>query len=646
MAAIFGFLDKGVGRAFDTEAIVQAMQRDLCHRAPDGFTTWRGSPAVIGHGALNVSGADASPQPLRLGDGRILVADGFVANFDEVRKALRVERDVVIDDARLLAIAVHRWGVGFHERVSGEFAVALWNPESQVLDLFSDHIGARPLRYVETPQAFAFASEALALLAVPGISPKLDPVGIVTMWYDDAAYMDSVGSAFEDVRSLPGGHHLRWQRGMPASVRRYWRLQPKEPLRYADEREYVEAFRDVFGRAVTSAVRGSLKSALMLSGGIDSGAILAALRNFSAEGQADDLLCVSAVLGPENQHHATSQAEHTNIQKLTAGHRRTLQFEVPPSAGRDGVVSSADLAEVAWSWMHPRDMSLLVPSLCCRLARQDGCRVILNGVDGDVVTSTGRHYISGLVQQRQWRRVWHESREAPRVNTYLRTRSRAGLLFRAVAAGLAPEPIRRLRKRLNLEREIRGSSSHPEMSPEIAERIDLSGRLRQAMHRRNADRSEQHRCDNLIHWLSISLHASVDISSRHGIEARHPWCDRAVVEFFQRLPINYRTRDGWTKYIVRRACEPALGSDVVWHSGKDHLGAWLNETVLKDAASYLRSVIVAERGLLEEYVRPAAVSQALHLLNDLGDLTRKKCDRVLMLVSLAGWLRYIDQRVQ
>jgi asparagine synthetase B (glutamine-hydrolysing) len=165
----------------------------------------------------------------------------------------------------------------------------------------------------------------------------------------------------------------------------------------------------------------------------------------------------------------------------------------------------------------------------------------------------------------------------------------------------------------------------------------LPDRLRAAGALRTGDPG-QLRCDHLAYWLGFSLRGN-EIVSRQGLEIRHPWCDLEVLMFFQRLPAAYRTRHGWTKWVVRQACEPALGTDVVWHSGKRHLGAALNRQVLEDAAPYLRTLLQEQRQALQAYVRDDAVAQAMAVLARPAELEEADCDTVSTIVGLAGWLR-------
>ena len=59
-------------------------------------------------------------------------------------------------------------------------------------------------------------------------------------------------------------------------------------------------------------------------------------------------------------------------------------------------------------------------------------------------------------------------------------------------------------------------------------------------------------------------------SMRFGIEARVPFTDHRLVEYAMQIPACYKVRDGWTKYILRKAMEGLLPDEVVWR--KDKIG--------------------------------------------------------------------------
>lgn len=642
MAAIYGVISDST--PFDPARLAARIEAQMAYRAPDGFHRWSADGCLLGHGALHLGQPAPVAQPLRLADGRICVCDAYIANHDQVHRDLGIEADQSLDDAQLVALALEQWGPAFIDRLRGEFAIAVWDPSSRSLQLYRDQLGARPLYWAQASGLFAFASAPPALVLLPGLTARFNPLFAAAQWYDDAIYMDTTSTSFMGIQALQPGHRMNRNGASVPRIERYWSPRIQEPQRFADEGEVVAAFREVFSGAVSRAMRGSSDAALMLSGGIDSAAILAARKGFERGGQADELLCVSAILDPSITEPG-SRTESNNIQSMTRDLRRTLQFNVPVADAPDSLVTAADLAEVAWMWMNPADLTLLVPSLASRLARKAGCRLVFNGFDGDNVTSAGQYYMTALIRQGQLGRAWRESVRASRVNTYLQGSSPLRTFLHASGQVLEPAPVRKMRRRSQIDRIISAIDRHPMLAPGVAERIELPERLRRAVDRR-LDTSPEHAAAHQAYWLGYSMGGSEAITARHGLESRHPWCDLEVVEFFNSLPPEYLVRGGWTKWVVRAACEQALGADVVWHSGKRHLGSGLAAQALSHAAPYLAQLLADQRPVLQRYVRDEAITDAARQLAETPLSTSQECDSVLTIVALAGWLRHVEHMSQ
>ena len=639
MGALYGWFPQRETAAVDASTVAGRLESRLAHRAPAGWCRRRSEGQVLGQartpGALDA----AAGLPVHLDDGRVVASDGYVANRTDVARGLGLD-PADASDAVLLALALQTWGDRLLAHVRGEFVLAAWDPRHRALSLHADHLGARPLRYAATADGFAFASEATALVGLPGISAELDPLVIAGMWYPAALDLDLHETSFRDVRSLPPGHVLRWSPGRAPVMERIWRLSAPPTLPIDSPEAAAQGFRDVFGQAVSEAMHGHPRAALVLSGGIDSAAILAARRGFRADGQADDLLCISATLEagfPDGAY----RDEHANIVALTRGHPHVRQFAVPPGGTGQGGLASADLAEAAWSFMHPRDASLLVPILCCGIAREAGVGLVLNGVDGDAVTAgAGNQYLSQLVGAGQLSAAWREAGRASQHHAYLRGFPRHRLFAEAVGRALLPDAVRRQRQRRRLDATVASLDRHPVLAPGLATRLSLGDRLRAAFDRRSAMPGQEARLEHLAYTLAGSLDASHHVASRFGLESRHPWCDVRVLDWCLALPQSLMVRDGWTKHPVRHACADALGASVAWHSGKAHLGALLTRPLLQDAAPYLRGLLAEQAEALAAFVRSEAVTTYINRLDHLHEATPEECDSLLMLVSLAGWLRF------
>lgn len=641
MPAIHGVIGAPDADAGGVSAIAAGMQRRLEHRAGDGFTAWSQAGAWMGHGAFHLGPPPQVAQPLRLDDGRILVVDGFVANDEDLRRALGIPPAQRLDDPRLFALALQRWQDRFTEYLHGEFALAVWDPRERSLDLWRDHLGARPLCYLQTGGWFGFASEAAALLALPDAPRRIDPLAFATMWCDEANYLDTVSTAFDGIRQVPPAHHLRLRGRAMAAPRRYWRLQPGEPLRLADEGQYVEAFREVFSTAVDRAIRDAGRAGLMLSGGIDSGAILAARRGFRPGVRADGLLCVSAVAGAGVEDPGL-RAESANILQMTAGEPDAVRFEVPAPIDQ-AEVTQADVVGLALSRLHPVDVYLQVPAHACRLARARGCRLMLNGIDGDNVMGRGAYPMADLLRNGQWWQAWREC-QAIGNNTYLHPMTPLRVLGHALYHAYAPGTVRRWRAARRARAIVAGLHQHPVLRADMVERLGLEERLHAALLKR-ARVDPQQGCDHRAYWIGFSMRGADGLVARSGMEIRFPWSDLRVLDFFERLPPAYVSRNGWTKYLVRKASAPALGEDAVWHVGKRHLGVLLNRQLVRVAGPALAAVLAAERDALAAYYRSEAVDSAVEALHSPETVPPSQYDAVLSIACMAGWLRQVQHSI-
>lgn len=189
--------------------------------------------------------------------------------------------DEASTDASLVRAAYLAWGEAFAERLLGDFAVAVWDGERRTLTLARDAMSMRPAYLHEGGQALAFGSEVRQVLAAPGVPRALNDAfllrflaGIFTPLEDTARRAVRQVVAGE-VRTVAEGR--AWRRHLPE-------LAPPL-LRLPSEEAYLEAFLEVFAEAVRARTRGPGRVGLMLSGGLDSGAIASVLAQRRADGE-------------------------------------------------------------------------------------------------------------------------------------------------------------------------------------------------------------------------------------------------------------------------------------------------------------------------------------------------------------------------
>jgi asparagine synthase (glutamine-hydrolysing) len=119
-----------------------------------------------------------------------------------------------------------------------------------------------------------------------------------------------------------------------------------------------------------------------------------------------------------------------------------------------------------------------------------------------------------------------------------------------------------------------------------------------------------------------------------GLEARHPFFDRRVVEYCLALPPEQRLKGGWTRSIVRRALGAVLPTSVTTRVGKADLGIQLPERLIEHEENRLEDILHADA--LHPYVSPEQIQGLYEAFR--GEMSIRRLTPILRLVVLALWL--------
>jgi asparagine synthase (glutamine-hydrolysing) len=113
-------------------------------------------------------------------------------------------------------------------------------------------------------------------------------------------------------------------------------------------------------------------------------------------------------------------------------------------------------------------------------------------------------------------------------------------------------------------------------------------------------------------YVTTALERYHRVAAVHGIQPRHPFTDRQLIEFAVTLPDRQRQSDGWSKAILRRAMQGRLPEAVRMRRDKTSLGWRFNDAALSGGGRYpLREQLQAHRGVLAPYVDLAKLDAAL-----------------------------------
>jgi len=263
------------------------MRDAMVHRGPDDAGEYLAPGVFLGSRRLAILDlSERGHMPMSDSTGRYhAVYNGEVYNFAQLRQDLRAKGHRFrsnTDTEVVLQLFADR-GPAMLDELNGMFALAVWDARERTLFLARDRLGVKPLYYALEKEGLYFASEPKALLAA-GVPGGFDPEA----WEEllSFRYVAGEGTVLKGVRRLLPGHAMTWSAGN-IRIRRWWRLDEKVMAARGTEPEDPPGwFRRTFDEAVALRRISDVPVGVLLSGGLDSSTVAAALAQAGGRGAA------------------------------------------------------------------------------------------------------------------------------------------------------------------------------------------------------------------------------------------------------------------------------------------------------------------------------------------------------------------------
>jgi asparagine synthase (glutamine-hydrolysing) len=278
---------------------VARVLKKLEHRGPDdkGWLKYTASDLQTGrewkddqdsncdvlllHRRLSIIDVSAAGwQPMSSKNNRYhLVFNGEIYNYRELRSELQQLGHVfhTHTDSEVLLEAYAEWGAQALLRLVGMFAFAVLDTKERKLFLARDCFGIKPLYYTASEDHFAFASEIKALLELAGARRRVNPPALL-LYLRHGLSDQGMDTLLDGINQLPAAHYMQLELKAPVAARpvRYWSPRFSDCELSFDEA--AQRLRQLFIDSVRLHLRSDVPVGAALSGGIDSSAIVAAMR--------------------------------------------------------------------------------------------------------------------------------------------------------------------------------------------------------------------------------------------------------------------------------------------------------------------------------------------------------------------------------
>jgi asparagine synthase (glutamine-hydrolysing) len=560
-------------------------------------------------------------QPIGNSEGTIwVVCNGEIYNFRELRAELetRGHEFKTHSDSEVVLHGYAEYGDAFTQRLNGMYAFALWDSRCRRLLIGRDRLGIKPLYYLLHGNRLAFASEAKALLELPGVKAEVDSTALQA--YLELGYVPAPLSMFKGIRKLPVASLLSVSSG-GHSVSTYWHL-PAGTEAGPSAEDWVRMVRSRLEESVRMQMVSDVPIGAFLSGGIDSSAVLA----FMAKHSDAPVRTYSIGFGggPADQYYN----ELPYARQVAALHR-TEHHEI---LVRPDVVGL--LPKLLWHMDEPiADSAFITTYLVAEFARRE-VTVILSGVGGDELFGGYRRYLGA-----------HYMR-------YLD--AMPGPLRRAAVALADHLPSDRHSPLLNLSRYAMNFLSSADLP--FAERYrayvgvfppDQARGLLTAPPLQRFDALEtafaSTDCsDPLNRMLAVDaltqlpddlLMLTDRMTMATSLECRVPLLDHELVEMAARIPSSIKIARGELKHLMKRALDGIVPREILHRPKRGFgapMGAWLKTELLSLLETLLSEDAVQARGFLRH--DPIRRLIDAHRANRVDGT-----DRLLALLNLEIW---------
>ena len=609
---------------------LEAMTAVIAHRGPDGAGTWIAPDGRVGLGHRRLSIIDLSSagfQPMASASGRYTVSfNGEIYNFGSLRKELEVAgiRFHSHSDTEVMLAAFDAWGVSFAlTRLTGMFALAVWDASEATLWIARDRLGIKPLYYSIQDGELTFASELRALVVWKGKIPPVSAEGLTE--YLRLGYVPGPISIFEGIQKLPPGCYAVYRAGQLSSPQAYWKLAEvvragmDQPI--TDTTQALDTLEEKLYAAVASHMVSDVPLGAFLSGGIDSSTVVA-LMQIQSSSPIKTFSIGFQERGYDEAQHAAAVAKYLGTEHT--------ELYVSDSDARSIIPQLPDIYDEPFA-----DPSQIPTFLVSKLAREH-VTVALSGDGGDELFAGYNRYV---FVARFWQRLQLMPLSMRRMAAHglLSAKPEAWDIFFKHATPFLPRnlvpalPGQKMHKIASILPSSTLLSVHSQLVAQWANPQTLlnpnwyhKGLLwqDQLSPYEGLSAAQQQMVWDTQTYLVDDILTKVDRASmRVGLEARVPLLDHNVVEFAWRIPMSMKLKDGSGKWLLKQLLyrhvpqalveRPKMGFSVP-------VDAWLRGTLREWAETYLAEDRVRSEGFFDARVVRQTWEQHLKAEIDAG----------------------------
>ncbi|MFQ5788421.1 MAG: asparagine synthase (glutamine-hydrolyzing), partial [Thermodesulfobacteriota bacterium] len=544
------FFEKGV--SVDPK-VLRIMTDALNHRGPDDEGMYISQQVGLGHKRLSIIDLNVGKQPISNENGTVwVVYNGEIYNYKELRVSLLSEGHIfkTETDTEVIVHLYEKYGEECVSRLRGMFSFALWDERAQFLLLARDRVGIKPLYYSLTRNSLVFASEIKAILADPSVKSEVNiPVIDRFLTY---FYTPGQETMFKNISKLRPGHFLTLKNGK-VDLRRYWDLHYTNVPPAQNCGDAVAKFQDLLRNVVQEHMVSDVPVGVLLSGGIDSTALL----SLAVEGSQREISTFTIGFDGKNL------SDERTYAKLAAKQFGTKHYDMTITSDqfRDFI------PKYIWHMEEPVCEPPAIALYYISKLAKEHVKVLISGEGGDEVFA-GYQIYRNIKWLEQLKKILGplNSSVSKLVNHFS---GFVGSRRLQKYSSFMTLPLESYYYSQASDRFTFFNNNYNELySKEFRHHIhkNYSTEILRLYYRNVAGQDILNKMlyIDMNTWLPDDLLIKADkITMANSIELRVPLLDHRVLEFGARLPTNYKIRGTHSKYILKKAFHSKVPKEIL-----------------------------------------------------------------------------------
>jgi len=575
---------------------IRAMTNCMVHRGPDDQGSYFSGSVGLGFRRLSIIDLGGGHQPMSDQTQSVwVVFNGEIYNFPELKKELEDYGHVfrTKSDTEVIIHGYKQWGNDVLNRLNGMFGLAIWDEKARQLMIARDPMGIKLIYYRLSAGRVSFASEIRPLLADCREKPEIDMTAVsLFLRY---RYTPSPLTILKGVYKLAPGTRLIIRQSQEPRLERWWNFapQPFDPM--PSQREAEEEILEIYKRVVKRQLMSDVPLGLLLSGGLDSGLLLALMKQSGASHNTYTVGYGKSFSGDE-----LSTAART-AEILDAPN---FQVEITRES------FEASLPHILGTLEEPVAASSIVPMYhVCKRARQDVKVAFVGQGPDELFGGYTRHL--GVHYGRYWRALpsWIRLPLASMGSSV----SRQGWIKRGIYSLDGTARLERYQKVFSIiPEELTDSLFRDDVLPPGASNKVLQYWREVEPLMSGTDELGGLQFLEIRYSLPDELLMYADkLSMAHSLEVRVPYLDKEIVEYVERLNASLKVHNGKRKWLHRQVCKRFLPSEVLRRKKAGFAVNVVDEWFRNSLSIELDSILMDDEARIYEYLHPEPVSRLL-----------------------------------